>query len=85
MRSAWVEALYYSGYTGATLGFGDLVLELEAMRLRAPVQPFGGYLSDVSRHFVPDRLMKMTISESRRTNHCLLLDYMCNEGSSPKT
>ncbi len=43
MRSPWIEALYFSGYTGATLGFGDLVPDIEALRLLAPVHAFGGF------------------------------------------
>lgn len=43
VRSPWVEALYYSGYTAATLGFGDLVPDQEALRLLAPVEAFSGF------------------------------------------
>lgn len=39
----WADALYYSGYTGATLGFGDLVPRHRALRLLAPLQAFSGF------------------------------------------
>lgn len=43
LRVHWVEALYYSGYTAATLGFGDLVPDHELLRLLAPVEAFLGF------------------------------------------
>ena len=38
-----MEALYYSGYTAATLGFGDVVPALPWLRLLAPVEAFLGF------------------------------------------
>lgn len=43
LRTPWIEALYYSGYTAATLGFGDVVPDREWIRLLAPLQAFGGF------------------------------------------
>ena len=43
MRMYWVEALYYSGYTAATLGTGDIVADNEFLRLLTPVEAFGGF------------------------------------------
>jgi hypothetical protein len=43
LRAHWVEALYYSGYTAATLGFGDLVPGLQRFRLLAPIEAFLGF------------------------------------------
>lgn len=43
LRDQWVEALYYSGYTAATLGFGDLVPDEALPRLLAPVEAFLGF------------------------------------------
>lgn len=43
LRVHWVEALYYSGYTAATLGFGDVVPDHELLRLLAPVEAFLGF------------------------------------------
>lgn len=37
------EAIYYSGYTAATLGFGDLVPDLPWLRVLAPVEAFLGF------------------------------------------
>ena len=43
MRSPWAEALYYSAYTAATLGFGDVVANSEALRLITVLEAFGGF------------------------------------------
>lgn len=43
LRAPWAEALYFSGYTAATLGFGDLVPEREVLRLLAPLEAFSGF------------------------------------------
>lgn len=43
MRMHWAEALYYSGYTAATLGSGDIVADHEFLRLLTPVEAFGGF------------------------------------------
>lgn len=43
LRLPWVEALYYSGYTAATLGLGDVVADSHALRILAPVQALGGF------------------------------------------
>lgn len=43
LRLSWVEAFYYSGYTAATLGFGDVVADSDAFRVLAPVQALGGF------------------------------------------
>lgn len=42
-RGPWVEAIYYSGYTAATLGFGDIVPDLPWLRLLAPIEAFLGF------------------------------------------
>lgn len=43
VRTPVLEVLYYSGYTAATLGFGDVVADAEALRLLAPVEALGGF------------------------------------------
>lgn len=43
LRTPWIEAFYYSGYTAATLGFGDLVPDAEVLRVLAPIQAFSGF------------------------------------------
>lgn len=43
LRAPWVEALYFSGYTAATLGFGDLVPDRPTLRLLAPLQALLGF------------------------------------------
>lgn len=43
LRTPWSEAIYYSGYTAATLGTGDLVPDAPALRLLTPLQAFGGF------------------------------------------
>lgn len=42
-RSAWSESIYYSGYTAATLGFGDIVPDLPWLRILAPLEAFLGF------------------------------------------
>lgn len=42
-RTSWVEALYYSGYTAATLGFGDVVADREALRLLTVLEALSGF------------------------------------------
>jgi hypothetical protein len=42
-RGGWIEAIYYSGYTATTLGVGDVVADLPALRLLSIVQAFGGF------------------------------------------
>ena len=42
-RSSWSESIYYSGYTAATLGFGDIVPDLPWLRILAPVEAFLGF------------------------------------------
>lgn len=43
IRTPWVEALYFSGYTAATLGLGDMVPESEGLRLLAVLESFSGF------------------------------------------
>lgn len=53
LRTPWVEALYYSGYTAATLGFGDVVADSSVLRILAPVEAlFGFALLSVSVTYV---------------------------------
>ena len=42
-RTGWSEALYYSGYVAATLGLGDLVPDLPALRLLTVLEALGGF------------------------------------------
>lgn len=44
LRSPWAEALYYSAYTAATLGLGDVVANSEALRLITALEAFGGFM-----------------------------------------
>jgi hypothetical protein len=39
----WAAALYYSGYTAATLGLGDVIAPTAALRLLTIVEAFGGF------------------------------------------
>lgn len=43
LRSPWAESLYYSAYTAATLGFGDVVANSESLRLITVLEAFGGF------------------------------------------
>ena len=43
LRATWAEAVYFSGYTAATLGLGDLVPDHVALRLLTALQAFGGF------------------------------------------
>lgn len=43
IRGGWAEAVYYSGYTAATLGVGDLVADSEALRLVTVLQALAGF------------------------------------------
>lgn len=42
-RPGWAEAVYFSGYTAATLGLGDLVPDHVALRLLTVLEAFGGF------------------------------------------
>ena len=43
LRAPWTEVLYYSGFTAATLGTGDVVPDLPALRLLTIVEGLGGF------------------------------------------
>lgn len=43
LGAPWADALYYSGYTAATLGLGDVVARSETLRLLTVVEAFGGF------------------------------------------
>lgn len=43
LRDPWLEAFYFSGYTAATLGLGDLVPDQGVLRLLTPLEAFGGF------------------------------------------
>lgn len=43
LRTGWLEALYYSGYTAATLGLGDVVADPGALRIITVLEAFGGF------------------------------------------
>lgn len=43
LRTHWSEALYYSGYTAATLGLGDVIADTNALRLLTVVEAFCGF------------------------------------------
>lgn len=43
LRAHWLEALYYSGYAAATLGTGDVVPDVPALRLLTVFEAFSGF------------------------------------------
>lgn len=43
LRAPWTEALYYSGMAAATLGTGDIVPDLPALRLLAVMEALSGF------------------------------------------
>ena len=43
LRTHWVEALYYSGYTASTVGLGDLIADHEALRLLTVMEAMSGF------------------------------------------
>ena len=43
LRTPWMEALYFSMYTGATLGLGDLVADAGWLRLVSALQAMAGF------------------------------------------
>lgn len=43
LRTPWLEAVYYSAYTAATLGLGDMVADLESLRILTAVEAFAGF------------------------------------------
>lgn len=43
LRTPWLEALYYSAYTAATLGLGDMVADLESLRILTALEAFAGF------------------------------------------
>lgn len=43
LRVGWAEALYYSGYTAATLGFGDVIADAVPLRLLTVTEALSGF------------------------------------------
>ena len=43
LRAPWAEVLYYSGFSAATLGTGDVVAHLPALRLLTIVEALSGF------------------------------------------
>lgn len=82
LRVPWAETLYYSGYTAATLGFGDIVPNHGVLRLLAPLEAFLGfallstsvtYLSSVYRELIRMQTLAANIAGYFRVNDPRLL------------
>lgn len=89
LRSPWAEALYYSAYTAATLGFGDVVANSEALRLITVLEAFGGfallsasitYFLAVYRELIAMQSLAADISGLFRAGETHVLEYTKREG-----
>ena len=43
LRAPWAEVLYYSGFSAATLGTGDVLADLPALRLLTILEGLSGF------------------------------------------
>lgn len=89
LRTPWVEALYYSGYTAATLGLGDLVAEPEMLRLVTVLEAFGGfallsvstsYFLAVYRELIAMQSLAIDISGLFSAGEDQVVEFTRNEG-----
>ena len=91
LRSPWTEALYYSAYTAATLGLGDVIANSEALRLITMLEAFGGfallsvsitYFLAVYRELISMQALAADISGLFRAGETHLVEFTKNEGSA---
>ena len=89
LRTHWVEALYYSGYTAATLGLGDVVADSEMLRLVTVLEAFGGfallsvstsYFLAVYRELIAMQSLAMDISGLFRADEEQVVEFTRAEG-----
>ena len=89
LRAPWAEALYYSAYTAATLGFGDVVANSEALRLITVLEAFGGfallsasttYFLAVYRELIAMQSLAAHISGLFRAGETHVLEFTKAEG-----
>lgn len=89
LRSPWAEALYYSAYTAATLGFGDVIANSEALRLITVLEALGGfallsasitYFLAVYRELIAMQSLAADISGLFRAGDVHVLEFTKAEG-----
>ncbi|HSK17948.1 MAG TPA: potassium channel family protein [Longimicrobiales bacterium] len=89
LRTPWWEALYYSGYTAATLGLGDMVPDLTGLRLLTVLEAFTGfallsvsvtYMLAVYRELIAKRSLASDIAGYFRTGVTQVRHFMSGEG-----
>ena len=89
LRSPWAEALYYSAYTAATLGLGDVIANTEALRLITVLEAFGGfallsasitYFLAIYRELITMQSLAADISGLCRAGEVHVLDFTKAEG-----
>jgi hypothetical protein len=88
LRTPWWEALYYSGYTAATLGLGDMVPDLPGLRLLTVLEAFTGfallsvsvtYMLAVYRELIAKRSLASNIAGYFRTGEAPVRRFMCGD------
>ena len=89
LRAPWLEALYYSAYTAATLGLGDLIADSPALRIVTVLEAFGGfallsvsvtYFLAVYREVIAMRSLAADVSGLCRRGEEQVIDYAREEG-----
>lgn len=89
LRAPWVETLYYSAYTAATLGIGDLIADAPTLRLVTVLEAFGGfallsvsvtYFLAVYRELIAMRSLAADISGLCRRGEQQVIDHSREQG-----
>ena len=89
LRTPWWEALYYSGYTAATLGTGDLGADLPALRTLTVLEAFIGfallssavtYMLAVYRELLAKRTLASNIAGYFRAGEARVREFMRADG-----
>lgn len=80
LRTGWLEALYYSGYTAATLGLGDVIAGPEALRIVTVLEAFGGFaLLSVSTSYFLSVYRELVAMQSLASD----ISSLFSEGEEP--
>ena len=89
LRAPWWEALYYSGYTAATLGTGDMVADLPGLRLLTVFEAFAGfallsvsvtYMLAVYRELIAKRSLASNIAGYFRAGEARVREFLRADG-----
>lgn len=89
LRAPWWEVIYYSGYTAATLGTGDMVADLPGLRLLTVLEAFTGfallsasvtYMLAVYRELIAKRSLASNIAGYFRAGEGRVHEFMRADG-----